>query len=161
MIIFPKVLNFFFKSFLLYFFCSFLYCSFLSFTLSFSICGSYCGFKTVFPLNLFFASNITNLFSLLLFYNYIFKVLDIKFLKALNSYIYIFLHTLSFALLLLELISFSSFEGSIGFFVIIFICGSFPQTQIGKLGGQVHGFSSFFKFHLYYSILQRMKGYYA
>lgn len=32
------------------------------------------------------------------------------------------------------------------FFVIIFICGFFPQTQIGKLGGQVQGFSNSLNF---------------
>ncbi len=125
MIIFLKVLNFFFKSFLLYFFVPFVFALF-----SLSLYPFLSVVHTValncIPIESVFASNITNLFSLPLFYNYIFKVLDIKFLKALNSYIYIFLHTLSFALLLLELISFSSFKGSIGFFVYYFYLWLFP-----------------------------------
>jgi uncharacterized membrane protein YiaA len=55
---------------------------------------------------------------------------------------YIFSATRSFALLALGFSESSLSQGRVGFFVISFIVGLFPQMQMGKSFGQVHPLES-------------------
>ncbi len=62
-------------------------------------------------------------------------------IHELPSYVPLLSKTLIFALWDLEFSFCSLSDGRTGFFVITFPRDFFPQTQTGKSGGQVHGFS--------------------